>query len=96
MSIKETNVKQNSTFKPGKTPYCEFEGSMLNANVAWDELVSELLEHGASEQAIADYAECDLSVIREVQKQNYEGLWFRNGARIITMHSQYYPENYRA
>lgn len=84
----------NKTFKPGKTPYCEFEGTMLNADVAWDELVSDLIARGISEQAIADYAECDLSVIKELQEENYENLWFRAGAKISTLHCRSHTNRY--
>lgn len=87
-------LQDDNTFKPGKTPHCEFEGTMLNANVAWNELVSDLLEWGISEQEIADYAECDLSVIKDIQAENYESLWFRAGAKISTLHYRSHTNRY--
>jgi len=94
MSINTTEAKQQSTFKPGKTAHCEFEGTVLNANVAWNELVSDLLERGISEQEIADYAECDLSVIKDIQAESYESLWFRAGAKISTLHYRSHTNRY--
>ena len=91
MVKKANTTKQDKTFKPGKTPHCEFDGAVLNANVPWNELVAELIARGKTEQQIADYAECDLSVIQAIQNNNYENLWFRTGARIITLHTNYRP-----
>ena len=78
--------KDDETFKPGKKPYCKYQGSLLNANVAWNELVSELIESGISQREIADYAECSLSVIKDIQTKNYQTLWFRTGAKIAALH----------
>lgn len=79
-------------FKPGDKPYTQFGNVMLNANVAWDALVNELIDSGTSMKEIADYAECPLDVIRNIRQGNFDGLHFRAGARICTLHYRAYPE----
>jgi hypothetical protein len=81
-------------FKPGNKPYCKYDGSVLNANVPWCEVVQELKQRGFTQTQIAQYAECGLQVIKEVLSKKYGKLCFRAGARIITMHSNYYPHAY--
>src|SRR3989338_1665190 len=87
-------IKKGPEFKPGNKPYTAFGNEMLNANVAWDELVRELMDAGKTKQEIADYAECPVNIIYKIMNRDFEGLFFRAGARIITMHSRAYPTKY--
>ena len=89
------NVKKlEPEFKPGGRPYLEYDGSLLNGNVPWNELVCELFERGFSALQVADYAECSLETIAELQQSVFGNLSFRSGARIVTMHYQHRPEFY--
>jgi hypothetical protein len=86
MSIKE--------FKPGNKSYLEYDGTVLNANVLWNELVNELIEKNCSTQSIAEYAECDHDVIMNILAGDFSTLSFRAGARIVTLHAGAYPDCY--
>lgn len=86
-----TNTTTYPEFKPGDKPYTQFGNVMLNANVPWDELVNELIKSGQSMKQIADYAECPLDVIRNIRKGVFDGLHFRAGARICTLHYKAFP-----
>lgn len=94
----ETDVKVKSApeFKPGDKPYCEYDGAVLNANVPWNELVEELLQKGFTLKEVAEYAECPLETLIELQASQFDKLSFRSGARIVTMHCQHRPECYAA
>lgn len=81
-------------FKPGDTPHLEYDGSVLNANVPWNEVILELQQQGCAASDIADYAECAESVIKELVNKNYSNLNFRTGARIITYHCKHNPSVY--
>lgn len=85
-SNSDTPKQCEPEFKPGDKPFLEYDGTVLNANVPWDELVSELEASGCTAKDIAQYAECELSVIHEISKKIYDNLCFRSGARIVTMH----------
>lgn len=90
----KTSTNEKPDFKPGDKPYYEYDGVILNANVAWDEVVLELQEAGKSVESIAAYAECDASIITNILEKKYDGLTFRAGARLLTMHCGAYPEDY--
>lgn len=86
--------QEGTEFKPGDEPHCKFGNQVLNANVPWDEVVAELRAKKCSIAEIAEYAECDISVIFSVLKQDYSCLNFRTGARLITLHHRFYAEQY--
>jgi hypothetical protein len=102
MPKKKSNLKQvvkiESDFKPGDKPYYEYDGMILNANVPWNELVQELVQelliNGYSELNVAKYSGRTLRVIKDVLNKSYDGLCFRAGARIITLHSRIFPACY--
>jgi hypothetical protein len=86
--------KKAQEFKPGNTPYYEYDGTVLNANVPWNEVVTDLVTRGQSVKSIAEYAQCSVEVISAVLQKNFNVLCFRAGARIITLHCNFYPEAY--
>lgn len=100
MSKKKTKINPENRkakapeFKPGDKPYLEYDGVLLNANVPWNELVSELEATGCTSTDIAQYAECELSTIQEISTENYDNLSFRAGARIVTLHHKRNPHMY--
>jgi hypothetical protein len=91
----EKNMKVKSDFKPGNKPYYEYNGTVLNANVPWDEVVLDLQEQGCPANKIAQYAECSLNVVKDILKKKYDGLCFRSCARLITLHSNHCPQVYQ-
>lgn len=81
-------------FKPGDKPHLEYDGQILNHNVPWGELVTDIQACGYTQGDIAQYAECKLSVVEEIANNNYDNLCFRSGARIVTMHHTKNPHMY--
>ena len=81
-------------FKPGDKPYLEYDGVILNANVPWNEIVTDIKEKHYSLSTIAAIAEATLGTLKAVLKQNYDSLPFRSGARLLTLHNRLYPQCY--
>ena len=75
-------------FKPGSTPHMQYGNEMINANVPWNEVISDLCSHGLSMVEIATRLDVDFSVIQAVAAKNYSRLNFKAGARLLTMHAQ--------
>ena len=73
-------------FKPGDKPYTKFGNDVLNKDVAWHELVSELMRKKQSITSIATYADCSIQTMNDLLSQKFRGLNFRSGARLITLH----------
>jgi hypothetical protein len=86
--------RKKSEFKPGNKPYLEYDGCVLNANVPWNELLSDLVASGFSHEAIATEIGTELQILSAIEAKDFENLSFRAGARMITMHSEARPENY--
>ena len=83
-------------FKPGDTPYLEYDGQILNKDVPWKELVRDLLDNGHSITQIAVDIECPIRVVNQILVGNYDNLPFRNGARLVTRHCLDCPQHYSA
>jgi hypothetical protein len=94
--IKDETVKKSTKpeFKPGKKPYLEYDGVVLNTNVPWDELLGDLIASGFSHEVIATEIGTELEILKNIEAKDFENLSFRAGARMITMHSEAHPENY--
>jgi hypothetical protein len=91
MSKKKPFIKQ---FKPGNKPYLEFDGTILNANVPWNEVVNDILKAGVSSAEISIETHLLPHVIGEILEGNYDGLCFKAGAMLITLHCRYRQELY--
>ena len=76
-------------FKPGNTPHLQYGNEVLNANVPWNEVISDLCSHGLSMAEIAIQLDVELSSIQAVAAKNYSHLNFKAGARLLTLHMQY-------
>lgn len=85
---------ESPEFKPGKKPYTQFGALVLNANVPWDELVTELNECGVDCESIATEIKVETQVVENLLKRKTKGLTFRAGASLITIHCRYFPEDY--
>jgi DNA-binding NarL/FixJ family response regulator len=91
----ESPVKSNKPeFKPGNKPYLEYDGCVLNANVPWDELLSDLIASGFTYKMIAKEIGTKIKTLKAVKTKDFENLSFRAGARMITMHSEARPQHY--
>ena len=84
--IDECNLPE---FKPGNTPYMQYGNQVLNENVAWNEVISDLCSHGLSMVEIAVRLDVDVCVVQAVTKENYAQLNFKTGARLLALHMQY-------
>ena len=76
-------------FKPGNTPHMKYGNEMINANVPWNEVISDLCSYGVTMAEIAAHLEVELSVVQAAVKQNYTGLSFKMGARLLAMHANH-------
>jgi lambda repressor-like predicted transcriptional regulator len=78
-------TKNPPEFKPGNEPHLEYDGTVLNANVPWHEVVSQIMAEGITATAIAEEAGLSLQTINNILKEDYHGLYFKAGARLITI-----------
>ena len=92
----QVNSKSQSVpvFEPGSTPHLAFGKSVLNADVDWMQLVTELVAKHVSRAEIANFIGAQAECIEQVCQQDYACLTFRAGARLVTLHCEYYPEQY--
>jgi hypothetical protein len=79
-------------FKPGNLPTMQFGGETLNGKVVWEDVVQDLLAQNYTLAQIADIAEVDVAIIKNILNRVYEGLSFRAGARMLGFHYKLYPE----
>ena len=83
-----------SVFKPSSSAHLVFEKTVLNANVDWALMVTELLVNAVSHTDIAEYIGIGVESVGQVLQQDYTPLTFRAGARLVTLHCEHYPERY--
>jgi DNA-directed RNA polymerase subunit H (RpoH/RPB5) len=86
-------VTEQPEFKPGNTPYTQFGNQTLNANIHWHLIVEEILAHYTQEQLV-DEAGIKPASLPKILKQNYRRLNFKTGAKLLSIHSQLYPQLY--
>jgi len=85
-------------FKPGSTSYTQFGEQVLNANVPWKVIVEEIMQKQSLQIDrqilinIARATEISLLSLEKILTGSYEGLTFREGARLLGLHCQYFPE----
>jgi hypothetical protein len=92
---KETKIKSKQPeFKPGNKPYCQFGKEILNKNVPWDKVLSEIVVKGYSPQAVALQIGTKLSILKQIEKKHFDKLSFRAGARMLSIHYRVSPECY--
>jgi hypothetical protein len=93
--IDPENVKKSvPEFKPGDKPYCQFGKEVLNQNVPWDEILSEISMKGYPHHAIALEIGTELETLQYIEENFFDKLSFRAGARMISMHYRVSPECY--
>lgn len=90
----KTTTRRVPEFKPGNKPYAYFGKEILNKDVPWHEIVNEILLCDVSKQQIADEIGVELQVVKNVLQQNTEGLTFKAGTRLITIHCRHYSAQY--
>ena len=88
-----TSTTKQPTFKPGDTPYTQYGNETLNANVLWYQIVEEILAHYPQEQLVAETGLVPANITK-IRNQNYRRLNFRAGAKLLAIHSRFYPEKY--
>ena len=81
-------------FKPGNTPHTKFGDEVLNANVPWDQVVSEILTRDYTIAGLAEEIKSTTSVLINVLKSDFSTLNFRIGARILGVHCVLFPETF--
>lgn len=73
----------NSKFKPRNTS---------NANVAWDQIVIEILTRDYTIAALAEKINSTTSVLIKILKRDFSALNFRAGTCILGVHYALFPE----
>jgi hypothetical protein len=90
----QNNGEAQPEFKPGNTPHTQYGNEVLNANVPWDQVVSEILTRDYTIAALAEEIKSTTSVLIKILKQDFSMLNFRTGARILGIHCQLFPEKF--
>jgi len=86
--------KNNLVFKPGDRSYTNFGREVLNRNVAWHEILQDIIDTGYNKAVLALEAGVQKSVLNRALSHDYDGIYFRAGARILTIHCRLYPHKY--
>lgn len=81
-------------FKPGNTPYLQYDNTLLNADQDWAAILCEILIHGLTMEAVAEFIGVGMRAVDKILANDYTELNFRAGARLATLHCRYYPEQY--
>ena len=90
----QNDGEQQPEFKPGNTPHTQYGDEVLNANVPWDQIVSEILTRDYTIAALAEEIKSTASVLIKVLKRDFSTLNFRTGARILGVHCKLFPEKF--
>ena len=81
-------------FKPGDTPETQFGNETLNGNIDWSKIVEEMIQvHYTQEQLVTETGISE-KILKKIINKNYKRLSFRNGARLLAIHSRFYPKQY--
>ena len=86
-------VKQLPKFKPGNTPHTQYGNQTLNANIPWQRIVQEIQVHYTLEQLVNE-AGIPPANLRKILREDYRKLSFKMGAKLLTIHARFYPEQY--
>lgn len=89
----DNSKKTQPEFKPGNTPYTQFGNETLNANIHWYQIIQDILAHYTQEQLV-DEAGITPANLRKILAQHYKKLNFKMGAKLLAIHSRFYPEQY--
>lgn len=90
----EVNAVEAPIFKPGTTPHTQFGKETLNANIAWHNIVEEIIAGQYSAEKLATEVGVSVKNVQNFLQKNYSDLSFRIGARILGIHSRLFPETY--
>ena len=81
-------------FKPGATPHTQLGKETLNANIAWDGVIEEIIKADYTLEKLAAEVGLGVKNLQNILQKNYDDLSFRIGARILRVHSQLFPALY--
>lgn len=93
-SNNSTGGNEPPIFKPGDKPYTEFGKEILNGNVAWDEVVQAILDTGYDKGELALDVGLQKAAVNRILAGEYDDIYFRAGARILTIHCRLFPHLY--
>ncbi len=80
------NEPNKPEFKPGDTPYLLFGNSVLNNNIAWREVLEDIVQRGSlSYSQIAGKLEVTTNIIKTIINGNNCPLTFKQGARLLAI-----------
>ena len=88
------NVKYSKPFRPGNKPSLDYCGEQLNAKVAWKQVLKDLFKNGMDKLSIKQYSGINEKILIAISLNEYDRLSFKQGARLLSLHSQFYPEYY--
>ena len=81
-------------FKPGDTPETQFGNQTLNGNIDWSNIIAEIIQARYTQVQLITESGLSAIQLQNITNKNYNGLSFRAGARLLTVHSRSYPEQY--
>jgi hypothetical protein len=89
----KNSKKKQPAFKPGKTPHTQLGHETLNANIPWPHIIEELQAHYTQEKLVNE-AGITPANLQNILAENYSKLTFKIGAKLLMLHSRFYPEQY--
>jgi hypothetical protein len=89
-----TDIDKQPEFKPGNTPHTKLGDEMLNANVPWHEIVSQILTRNYTIGRLAEEVKTNIASLNKILKEDFSELNFRTGARILGVHCVLFPETF--
>ena len=81
-------------FKPGDTPHTQLGNQTLNGNVPWSSIVEEIFQACYTQEQLLAETGITAKDLQKISHNNYKKLSFRSGARLLRVHSMFYPEQY--
>lgn len=81
-------------FKPGATPHTQFGKQVLNANVPWHSVVTDIIKTHYDQVQLARELDAQSILLDKILQQDYSELNFRTGARLLGVHARLFPGMY--
>ena len=81
-------------FKSGNTPHTRLGDETLNGNINWCNIVNDIIPAHYTQVQLITESGLSANQLQNITNKNYNELSFRAGARLLTVHSRFYPEQY--
>jgi hypothetical protein len=81
-------------FKPGEKPYTNFGNETLNGTIEWHSIVNDIIPAHYTQTQLVTESGLSANQLHRIINKDYDELTFRAGARLLMVHSRFYPEQY--